>query len=828
MGRVLSLLIALVLWFAPDIVYGQGNRGGSRTHSSDSLSSDTIKLRFPLKDHPFLNLSPRKRNSFGLDNPSNIKREVVYDPLTRQYVINERIGSSLYRPTQYLSFEEYQRYENKLLLQNNWQSLMNQPIESYRSDRIIPTIYVQSEAFERIFGGNTIDIIPRGSMDVTLRGQKNQNENPLFNERQRKQWGFDFDQRIQMNLTGQIGERLRLTTNYNTQAQFDFENQIRLDYIGGDDDIIKRIEVGNVSMPLNTMLITGTESLFGVKTQMQFGRLNLTGIFSQQQSQRREILVRNGAQESDFVVRGSDYEANQHYFLSQYFRNTFNEALSTAPLIRSNINITQIEVWVSNRTNAVDASRDVLALLDLGEQSPYNAGLIQSGSSALPSTGVPGEPNTQYSNNLLQILPGEARQTQSNAVHDFFSGYGIPTNDNYAKLTYARKLNEGTDFTVDRRLGFISLRMPIQGDQVLAVAYRYTANGREYQVGELSSDVAVTPSTPQMLYAKLLKNEILKTDLPTWDLMMKNIYSIGAYNIGANNFKLQVYRTDNESGVERPIMTEGEQTTDKLWIQLTGVDRLDAQQALQPDGYFDFLPGITIQPELGRIMFPMVEPFGADLARQLAPEAQLVEKYTFPELYETTKASAQQSFPNKNRYLIKGSYESDSGTEFHLGAMNVPHGSVRVLAGNTLLQEGVDYIVDYYIGRVRILNQALLQSGQPIRISMENSNLFGLQQRTMVGGRLDYHVNDRLQLGSTVMRLSERPLSQKVIMGEEPVSNTMWGFDVNYNTPSRWLTRMVDKIPFIDTKEESYFSFYGEFAHLNPGVPRALNFAGSR
>src|SRR5690606_20657314 len=323
---------------------------------------------------------------------------------------------------------------------------------------------------------NTIDIIPRGSADISIMAQHNKNANPMFNERQRQQWGFDVDQRIQMNLTGQIGDRLKITTNYNTEAQFDFENQIRLDYVGKDDDIIKRIELGNVSMPLNTTLINGTQALFGLKTQLQFGRLNVTGIFSQQRSQQKEITIKNGAQESEFAIKADEYEDNQHYFLSQYFRDNFNRAMALAPVLTTDINITQIEVWVSNRSNSIDDSRDVLALMDLGEYDPYNV-LISRGNTRYPSTGIPGELSSQVSNNLLALLPPDARYTQSNAIQGFFQGTGA--NDNYAKMTYARKLREGTEYTVNRRLGFISLNMPLNGDQILAVAYRYTANGRE-------------------------------------------------------------------------------------------------------------------------------------------------------------------------------------------------------------------------------------------------------------------------------------------------------------------------------------------------------------
>ncbi|WP_257666095.1 T9SS outer membrane translocon Sov/SprA [Parapedobacter tibetensis] len=821
---ILFRCLLLVLPFSLAIVT---NTAGQT--AIDSLKRDSIKLRYPLKDLPFLNLYP-KRGAFDLSMPSNINREIIFDPLTRQYIIREKLGSRLYRPPQYLTIDEFQEYENSLLKSNYWRELSDRQLTNARQDRLIPTIYVQSEAFEKIFGGNTIDIIPRGSADISIMAQRNTNANPMFNERQRRQWGFDFDQRIQMNLTGQIGDRLKLTTNYNTEAQFDFENQIRLDYTGKDDDIIRRIELGNVSMPLNTTLISGTQALFGLKTQLQFGRLNVTGIFSQQRSQQREIVIKNGAQESEFALKADEYEDNQHYFLAQYFRDNFNRALSIAPIITTDVNITQIEVWISNRSNSVDDSRDVLALMDLGEVNAYNP-IVQQGASRYPSTGIPGEPNQQLSNRLipqLQEYDPNFRQTQSNAVQTFFSGTG--RNDNYAKLTYARKLREGTEYTVDRRLGFISLNMPLNNDQILAVSYRYTAGGREYQVGEFSTDIPVTPSQPQMLVAKLLKNEILKTNLPIWDLMMKNIYSIGAYGVGQNNFRFNIFRIEDESGVERPAMYEGQNTQNKLWIQLTGLDRLNPQNSQRPDGFFDFLPGLTIDPERGKVMFPVIEPFGSDLARQFIQGAEqaLIDKYTYQALYDSTKVIAQQFFPKQNRYLIKGTYESEVGTEFQLGAINVPRGSVQVFAGPAPLQEGVDFMVDYDIGRVRILNQALLQSGQPIRIKMENNQLFGLQQRTMVGGRLDYLVNDKLQLGGTIMNLTERPLTQKVNIGEEPISNTMWGLDMTYNSPSRWLTRMVDKIPFIDTKEASSISFYGEFAQLLPGHPRALNFAGTR
>jgi len=810
-----------------DVIARQAPAVPSKT---DTLKQtiDSTKVIYPIKDEPFLNLD-KPYNGIHLRKPGTIKREVDFDPVNRQYIIRENIGNTMYRPPRYLSIDEYQQYEEESLKAQTWRELSDEFSQQARQQGLIPSIEVNSPTFSKIFGGNTIRIIPRGSIDATIMGQFNNNENPLFNERQRKQFSIDFDQRIQMNLTGQIGERMRILTNYNTEAQFDFENQIKFDYKGKDDDIIRRIEVGNVSMPLNSSLISGTQALFGVKTQLQFGRLGVTSVFSQQRSQSKEITITNGAQKNEFAVKADEYEQNKHYFLAQYFRDNYNRTMANAPLLLTSVNITQIEVWITNRSNSIENCRDILAFMDLGENKPWNANLTQPGGSALPAAGPVGDPAfPEQSNRLLQMIQQQypdARYSASNAVVEMFSNSGA--NDNYARLTNARKLNP-TEYTLNARLGYISLNTPLNGDQVLSVAYRYTANGKEYQVGEFSTDIPITPSNPQVLFTKLLKNEVLKPNLPIWDLMMKNIYSIGAYRIGRTNFILNVFRLEDETGVERPVMYEGKNTANKLWLQLTGFDRLNPQNDRQPDGVFDFLENLTIDPQYGRIIFPVVEPFGKDLAALFAPgEEELAKKYTFQTLYDSTKVNAQQLSANKNRFLIKGTYESEAGSEFQLGAINVPPGSVQVYAGGIPLQEGADFTVDYDIGRVRILNQALLQSGQAIRIKLENNDLFGMQQRTLFGTRLDYLVNDRLQLGGTIMNLSERPMTQKVNLAEEPISNTIWGFDVNYNSPSRWLTRMVDKIPFINTREESSISFYGEFAHLIPGHSKATDVAGA-
>ncbi|WP_449406738.1 T9SS outer membrane translocon Sov/SprA [Mucilaginibacter frigoritolerans] len=788
---------------------------------------DTTKVQVPDNGKDPRNI--RLLDGIFDPDPPNLVRTIEYDPSLNMYILYERVGNLLYRPPQYLTFEQYLHLKERENQRAYFQQLSDNYAYQSQQPGFIPQIKIRSQTFNQIFGGSTIDIRPQGSAQAIMSGQVNSNQNPLYSTQQRNQFNFNFDQKIQLNITGTIGEKLKITTNYNTDAQFNFENQIKLEYTGYKDEIIQKIEVGTVSMPLNTTLITGSQALFGVKAQFKFGKLDVTTIMSQQRSQSQSITIKNGAQQGSFKLTSADYDANKHFFLSQFFRNNYNKALANIPIISSNVNITKIEVWVTNRINSTTGSRDILAFTDLGENNPYNKTLIKGGSgySGLPA-GFQGPGFPQESNSLLRGLPVNARLTNDpkNTIATYFASTG--TSDNYAKLTYARLLTT-KDYTLHPQLGYISLNYPLNNDEVLAVAYQYTYNGTQYQVGEFSTDVPVDPNTPKVLYVKLLKNELLKTNLPTWNLMMKNIYPLNAYQISPNNFKLTISRLDDKSGIQKPIMEEGQNTKSKLWIQLTDLDNLDQQQNKQPDGYFDYLEGVTIDSQNGLLIFPVLQPFGADLSNQFtAGEQDLKNRYVYQPLYDSTKTIAQQLFPQLNRYTISGTYSATGGSDYQLNAVNIPQGSVTVTAGALKLVEGTDFTVDYSAGRIRILNTALLASGQPITVNVENNALFGVQQKSLYGARFNYKVDDNLNLGATIMHLTEQPITQNELVGQESISNTIYGFDVNYNSQSRLLTRLVDKIPLIHTKVPSSISFNGEFADLVPGSPSALNFAGSK
>lgn len=751
-----------------------------------------------------------------LQQPDNITTEIVYDPETNRYYKITKVGDLVIGRPQIISFEDYLEYDMDKALRDYWEE-KSKPQEFQRQDGIIPQIYVGGEVFERIFGGSTIDIRPTGSAELIFGVLSNRREDPALDERRRRTTNFDFQQKIQLSVQAKIGEKIEIQSNYNTEASFDFENKMKLEYRGDEDEILQLIEAGDVTLPLPGTLISGNQGLFGFKTQLRFGHTTVTSIFSQQRTESKSIEVQGGAQTTDYEFKADDYEENRHYFLGQFFRDQYDEALETLPVVSSSVVINRIEVWITNIGAATEDNRNIVAFSDLGESDPHNPSL-QPGSNPVPSN---------QSNNIYQTFNNSPVRNIAE-VNNYLSQHpwGFSAGTDYENVENARRLRDN-EYTFNSRLGFISLNQTVNPDHVLGVAFEYTIIGdtTTYQVGEFSNDV----NAPNSLIVKLLKSTAVDTRHPMWDLMMKNVYSIGAFQVNREDFRLNILYEDEELGVPVGFFTEGQLDGVPL-IRVMGLDRLNVQLDPVPDGVFDFVDnahteGGTINSSNGRIYFPVVEPFGSHIRKVLEDE-ELGDKYAFDSLYTTTKFRAQQ-FPEQNRYIFEGRYKSASGSEIPLNALNVPEGSVVVTAGGVPLTENVDYTVDYTLGRVKIINEGILNSGTPIRISLESSSLFNIQTRTLMGTHIDHRVNENLNLGATIMRLSERPLTQKVNFGDEPISNTIWGLHTTYQKESLFITRMLDKLPFYSSTTPSRITFMGEFAHLIPGHSRLIGDEGT-
>ncbi len=783
------------------------------------VDSPEIDLPYPFKDD---NGGPSSTNKGGLylKNPGNVTSGFEYDPETGTYNYYEKIGDRYFKYPTYMDFDEYIKYDSKQSLQDYWKQKSSAD-DLNQTKGFRPQLVVKGEAFDRIFGGNVIDIRPQGSAQLSFGINRSTRDNPALPANQRSTTTFDFNQQIQLNVIGNIGEKLKVSMNYNTEATFDFENQMKIEYTGYEDEIIQKIEAGNVSLPLKGQLITGSQTLFGLKTELRFGRMTVTSVLSQEKGEKKEINIQGGAQIQKFEKEASDYEENKHFFLSQYFRDTYESSLATPPMITSRATISKVEIWVSNINSSTQNTKNIIGFMDMGEATQnniYNDPLVID-ANINPQFNFP----FNTANNLYFDVSDTTGASPYNTadIRGFVNSsqelelQGFTNGTDFEKYEQARLLSS-SEYTLNSQLGYISLSSSLNLDNILAVAFQYTLDGQVYQVGEFSTDGV---SGQDALYVKLLKGTTINTRIPTWDLMMKNVYALGAFNISPTDFYLDVFYMNPATGVEIPFIPEGEVNGLPL-VSVLNLDRLNANNQASSDGVFDYINGVTINSNNGRVYFPVLEPFGSHLRSKFSNQ-QTADKFAFDTLYVTTQTLAEQD-ATKNRFRIKGQYSSATTSDISLNAMNVPEGSVSVTAGGAALTENVDFTVDYNLGRVRIINEGILQSGTPIKISLESQSLFNIQTKTLMGSRFDYKVSDDFNIGGTILKLSERPLTSKINIGDEPINNTVFGFDLTYKRDAPFLTRLADKLPIYSTKEKSSITIEGEFARLLPGNPGAI------
>lgn len=864
---VFSFLFVFFSSLAAKLPVSEDDSNALASQSYSSFSNqlpDTgdVKLQYPLNDdseYPIDNFGVPE-GGIQLGQPSNLSNEIEYDPKSQEYIFLQKLGSLNYRYPASMTLEEYRNYEMQQSIQSYWRQKFKS--ESFaKQTSFIPKLQIGGEAFDKIFGSSTINIQPQGSAELIFGINISNTQNPNLPERLRRTVTFDFQEKIQMNVTGQIGDKMKIQTNYNTESTFDFENKMNLRYEGKEDEILQIVEAGDVTLPLSGTLITGSQSLFGIKTEMKFGKLRMTTVFSQQRGESSVIEVQGGAQLSEYEVWADQYEENRHFFLSQYFKDKYDEALSTMPVISSGVTINRVEVWVTNKSGNFNDSRNIVAFLDLGEGAYNPAG--PNGKYGMYNTSNPSAWNSNILNPLVAVHNIQSPEVPDNNWNDLYykmandyanirdiskvsselgplASQNFISGQDYEKVEKARKLSP-SEYTLNEKLGYITLNSALNQDEVLAVAYEYTVQGQIFRVGEFSTDGPADPST---LICKLIKGTYLSPSLrinnervlsPSWELMMKNIYPIGAYQINNQDFVLNVMYQNDLTGTALNYIPEGPNPDNGgingvPLLSVLNLDNLNSNQDPYPDGYFDFVQGVTINPTNGRIIFPVREPFGSYLKEKILnnnpDNASIAAKYTYEELYDSTKTVAKQQ-ADKNKFFLKGTYMSASSSEISLNAMNVPAGSVKVTAGGRELVENTDYQVDYNMGRVKIINQGLLESGTPVQISLESNSMFNIQSKTLLGSNFQYQFNKDFSVGATILNLTERPLTTKVNFGDEPISNTIWGVDASYRADVPLLTKLVDKLPFLETKEKSSIQFYGEFAQLIPGHSRAIDKSGT-
>ncbi|WP_397445450.1 cell surface protein SprA [Polaribacter sp. R77954] len=856
MIRLLKHILLLVLFtFSVNLsLFAQTQK----TKDTTKVKKDTLKLRYDFKN--------TQKGGLFLDDLA--KKEVIFDKALNKYVILEKIGDYYTKTPIFLTQREYAKYRLKRDMLQYFKDKVSatngkkKGADAAQRD-LLPEYYVNSKFFESIFGGNSIKVTPTGSLNLKLGFIYQNTENPQISEENRSSLVFDFDQQINASLRAKVGERLEFSANYDTQSTFDFQNLIKIDYTPTEDDILQGIEAGNVAMPIKNSLINGAQSLFGVKAKLQFGNTNVTAVFSQQNSESKTVVAEAGASIEEFELRTTDYDNDRHFFLSQFFIDNYANSLKQYPLISSQVNITRIEVWITNRNATTEDFRSIVAFADIGETNTPSAdnnfysNFVNSSGEVENSTNpitvnangevlyLPqNDANTIYEDNILNGIR-DVSTVESTLRNEFSMSSGT----DYSILENARKLSTN-EYRLNSQLGYISLNRRLNDGEVLAVAYEYTVAGtvngstqKSFKVGEFSNDGV---QAPENLAVKLLRSEILQTvrenpntgeneSFPTWRLMMKNVYALGAFPLTQDGFRFEIQYRDDDTGIASNVLQNANTPNipNLPLIQVFKLDQLDQSQFRTSDGFFDYVEGVTVNSQNGYVIFPEPEPFGNDLVKDpnnsadIGLDETLDEKFIFKELYLNTKINIQNNFQNKDKYFLKGYFKSESAGGIPIGAFNVPRGSVRVTAGGRQLVEGVDYVVDYQLGRVQIIDPGLRASGTPINVSTENNAVFNQQRKTFMGVDIEHKFSDDFVVGGTVLNVMERPLTPKVNFGSDPINNTMFGVNIDYATEVPYFTKLANKLPFVDTDAPSNISVRADMAYLLPGTPSGIDVAGA-
>ena len=773
--------------------------------NEDSIPDSLLNSRWKVQRTIPITLDDLDQNAMDLKRPDNLKQDVVYNDTLNRYIIGTKIGPSYISAPIMMTPEEFRKWSEKQQMSQYFRSKNDEIYKAKGKEKFDFTdMHFDLGPAEKIFGPGGVRIKTQGTAELKFGATMKNIENPSIPERNRKTTSMDFNEKINLNMNGKVGDKVNMNLNYNTDATFDFDAQsLKLKYDGKEDEIIKLVEGGNISFPSNSSLIKGASSLFGLRTDLQFGKLKLQLVASQKKSSNKSVSSKGGVQYTPFEIDVSDYEENRHFFLSQYFRDHYNAGMRSLPNLTTGIKMNRVEIWVTNKTGTTTNTRNIVALTDLGENAKVSNTRWTLTGQPVPSNAS----NSEYAEMVNAY--GTARNIdQTNSTLD---GAGLVGGTDYEKLESARLLNS-SEYTVNTALGYISLKQGLQTDQVLAVAYEYTYGGLTYQVGEFAADLT---DVNQALFVKSLKNTSNNPEQGNWDLMMKNVYRLGD-NIERAKFRLDVKFQSDTAGVYLTYIPEPQVKSYPL-IRVLGADRLDNNNKPHSNGYFDFVEGYTVSN--GRVFFPVTEPFGKYIYDYLIDKGVSTDKashYAFTELYNSTKTAAKQ-IAEKDKYILTGQFRGSSANVISLGAYNVPQGSVVVTAGGVTLREGTDYSVDYSAGEVTILNQSIIDAGTNVNVSLESNSDYAQERKTMFGMNWEYNFSKNFQMSGTLQHLSEQALTTKVNMGSEPLNNTLWGVNINWKKESQWLTNMLDKLPFLHLTQPSNISFTGEFAQLIAG-----------
>ena len=630
--------------------------------------------------------------------------------------------------------------------------------------RIDIPIEIRSKTFQKIFGSGSVGLDVTG--DISIRGGfRNEKRSEVKTALNRgSDNSFKMEQTQKFNVGGHIGEKVEIRVDQDSEATFDFDNAIHLTYTGDEDEVIKSIEAGNISISLpGTEFVTfggKSSGLFGIKTSMQLGRLGLTAVASQEKGEKKKLSLAGGASEEAKEIQDYNYKKGTYYFLDESYRGNYLHTDDDGVFITDpNKYIHKIEIYKSAANY----------------QQKYSESI--RGWALTPKAGA---------TTAEQITSGTVTPEDTSIVDpEHYLGYFIRL--------------EKTEYYLEDRLGYIRLNVPLQDGEVLAVAYKDTT-------GNIRGDISFDPNESQTAILRLLKTKTPRPSDTTWDLEWKNVYNLGGRNIPQDGFELRIFYKP-PSGDPQETITLADGKTKMTYLQLFGLDNSNQAGASEPDNLVDDNPNI-ISYGLGELYFPDLKPFDP-----ISPKykALLPEDKRVPAIYDTTVQSVINA--QSNFYLEIKSQTRNS--EYRLG-MNVIENSEEVTLNGRKLTKDVDYTLDYFTGTLRLLNDEAVAANANLDVTYESNQLFQIDKKTVMGLRAEYALWDDSFIGGTFMYLNERTLDQKIRVGKGPMRNMIWDVNTRMTMKPFFLTRMANFLPFVETRAPSTIKFEGEIAQILP------------
>jgi len=744
--------------------------------SGQSVSKPYIGIPIPSPNDPRVAIDDNTPNlgltMHGARSPqlksrvSILKRVVKLDSTGRNINATERFDQFNARIPTYLTRDDFimtkrQKRMRDLWLRSTSSRLGERSRYSTRRGRglrIDIPVEIKSKTFQKIFGGGTVGLDVTGDISIKggFRHEKRSEVKTALNRG--SDTNFKMEQTQRFNVGGHIGEKVNIKVDQNSEATFDFDNNIRLDYKGDEDEIVQSIEAGNISLSLpGTRFVTfggKSSGLFGIKTALTLGRLKFTAVASQEKGEKKKLSLKGGATENAKRIEDYNYKKGTYFFLGEYYRQHYLDKDSDGNfLVDPNRFIQDIQVYKSAPNY----------------QQRYSQSI--RGWAWVPPKG---------SENELIMTEGDT----TNVDQEHYRGY-------FLRL-------EKTDYFLEDQLGFIRLNVPLSEGEVLAVAYRDTS-------GIVRGQINFNPDSSDVIQLRLLRTQRPRPTDETWDLEWKNVYSLGGRNVPKDGFEVHIYYKPPSGDPQETITTkDGKKMT---YLQLFGLDRFNQSGDPEPDNLIDDNPNI-LKLGAGELIFPDLRPFDpiSEEYKNLLPADKRA-----PAIYDTTVQSAINKASN---FYIEVKSKTKS-SEYRLG-MNVIENSEEVTLNGRKLAKDIDYTIDYFTGTLRLLSNEATAANANIDVTYESNQLFQIDKKTIMGARAEYALWDESFIGATFLYLNERTLDQKVRVGKGPMRNMVWDVNTAMTIKPFFLTRFANLLPFVDTRAPSTLKFEGEIAQILP------------